>query len=77
MITLHAAFFHNAALVVREGLEASNALTACTLHGQRNPSRLELVMVPLVFLAQDPRDVRLGAEEEKGAMAAQVVAEVE
>ena len=34
-------------------------------------------MMPLVFLAQDPRDVRLGAEEEKGAMAAQVVAEVE
>ena len=34
-------------------------------------------MVPLVFLAQDPSDIRLGAEEEKGAMAAQVVAEVE
>ena len=47
------------------------------LHGQRNPSWLELVMVPLVFLAQDSRDIGLGAEEEKGAVAAQVVAEVE
>ena len=34
-------------------------------------------MVPLVFLTQNPSDVRLGAEEEEGAMAAQVVAEVE
>lgn len=53
------------------GLETANAVTASALHAHRFSSRLELVMVPLVLLAQDVVIFKLVAEENNGAMAPQ------